>query len=133
MLIRSQNRTILIDAKTLVINEDATIMGVVSADLYFKLGKYNSYDEAVAVLDNIQKRMEADVYPVYEMPEKAYHLLYVSKLKLGKSLTSKLRRLGIRTIGDIYDHEILENYDDALTDEEIEAIKEALKKYEEME
>ena len=130
MLIRSQDRTILVDTKTLVINDKATIVAIQSNDFYCNLGTYDSHDEAVAVLDDIQKRMQADVYPVYEMPLKGYYLLYVSKLKLGKKLTSKLRRLGIRTIGDIINCELLENYDDALTDEETEAIKEALKKYE---
>ena len=136
MLIRSQNKELLIDTKNLVINEDATIMGVVSADLYFKLGAYNSYDEAVAVLNDIEKHFqkcyEADVYNVYTMPKKAYYLLHISKLKLDKALTKKLRKLGIKTIGDILEYEMLENYDDALTDDEVEAIQDAIQKFEEM-
>ena len=135
MLIRSQNRTVLIDAKTLVINEDATIMGVVSGDVYFKLGAYNSYDEAIAVLNDVQKHFqkcyEADVYNVYKMPKKAYFLLYISSLKLDKTLTKKIRKLGAKTIGDILEYEMLENYDDSLTDDEVEVIKDAIRKFEE--
>ena len=136
MLIRSQDRTVLIDAKTLIINEDATIMGVVSGDVYFKLGAYNSYDEAVAVLNDVEKHFEkcyeANIYIVYAMPNRGYHLLHVSKLKLDKTLTKKIRKLGAKTIGDILEYEMLENYDDSLTDDEIEAINEAIQKFKEM-
>lgn len=62
MWIRSQNKTILIDARNVFISEDFegewyTIKTVLNADDWASLGRYKKKDTALEILDMIQLRI----------------------------------------------------------------------------
>lgn len=67
MWIRSQDKSFLIDAKTIYLN---VLDGTIMCYGYTKcLGVYNTYEKQLKVLDDLQCRIARSESGVYQMPE----------------------------------------------------------------
>ncbi len=129
MLIRSKDKTILIDCKNLVINDDATIMAIISDTIYFKLGKYKTLDEAKLVLDDTQKHFSKCFSPAaYQMPETATELLPIEEINLSVRSYNLLKGVHINTVHDLLQADL--NHIRGIGRKSIKEIEEVIKKYE---
>lgn len=62
MWIRSQDENLLINVKAVTKEKTCKIFGWISNDCYFDIGEYDTEEEALKVIDEIEKLLEKQFY-----------------------------------------------------------------------
>lgn len=102
----TQDKLGIVTCNTIFTNEKCEIMGLVSPNTSFLLGKYHSVKECKLIIDEIYKLFDDKTDIIFPMPEHAWQLTSIGKLDIPIGVYNKFHKMGFDTIKDVLDAKV---------------------------